>query len=93
MTQKPRYQCCLCGRSFDTQEGEWQTVRLPFSEFVPVFRARTQQDAGRVDASEVHSVQLMLSKFEYDGELNPAFRPGRFALPVRLSPGAASPHA
>lgn len=25
----------------------------------------------------------MLSKFEYDGDLNPAFTPGRFSLPVR----------
>lgn len=25
-------------RSFDTVAGEWQTVDLPFSEFVPVFR-------------------------------------------------------
>ncbi len=24
--------------SFDTKDGEWQTVELPFSEFVPVFR-------------------------------------------------------
>ncbi len=71
-----------CRRSFDTKAGEWQTVRLPFSEFVPVFRARTQRDAGCIDASVVHSVQLMLSKFEYDGELNPAFRPGPFSLPV-----------
>lgn len=25
-------------RSFDTVAGEWQTIDLPFSEFVPVFR-------------------------------------------------------
>lgn len=26
-------------RSFDTKDGEWQTVDLPFSEFIPVFRS------------------------------------------------------
>jgi hypothetical protein len=28
-------------RSFDTAAGEWQTIRLPFSDFFPVFRAKT----------------------------------------------------
>lgn len=27
-------------------------------------------------------MQLMLSKFEYDGELNPNFRTGEFSLPM-----------
>lgn len=70
-------------RSFDTKAGEWQTIQLPFSEFIPVFRARTQRDGGRIDPFAIHSVQLMLSKFEYDGELNPNFRLGQFSLPVR----------
>jgi Complex I intermediate-associated protein 30 (CIA30) len=69
-------------RSFDTTAGEWQTVTLPFSEFSPVFRARTLRDGSALDPGRVASVQLMLSKFEYDGELNPAFRPGAFRLPI-----------
>lgn len=43
-------------------EGQWQTVSLPFSDFVPVFRARTVTDGTRLDPSQVSSVQLMLSK-------------------------------
>ena len=27
-------------------------------------------------------MQLMLSKFEYDGDLNPKFKTGEFSLPV-----------
>ncbi len=43
-------------------------------------------------------VQLMLSKFEYDGELNPNFRVGDFALPLSSIYGvntakASSPRA
>lgn len=68
--------------SFDTVAGEWQTVRLPFSSFAPVFRARTVRDAPPLDASAVSSLQLMISKFEYDGGLNPSFRPGQFELPL-----------
>lgn len=71
----------LC-RSFDTKDGEWQDITLKFSEFVPTFRARTLRDGSKLDASRVCSVQLMLSKFEYDGELNPAFRAGPMQLPI-----------
>eukprot|EP00252_Welwitschia_mirabilis_P000503 TRINITY_DN1047_c0_g1_i1.p1 TRINITY_DN1047_c0_g1~~TRINITY_DN1047_c0_g1_i1.p1 ORF type:complete len:476 (+),score=112.93 TRINITY_DN1047_c0_g1_i1:541-1968(+) len=67
--------------SFDTVKNEWHTVRLPFSQFLPVFRARVVQDAQPFDASQVASLQLMYSKFEYDGKINPTFKPGFFELP------------
>ncbi|THU52397.1 hypothetical protein C4D60_Mb10t03560 [Musa balbisiana] len=51
--------------SFDTTKEQWQTIKLPFSSFRPIFRART----------------LMYSKFEYDGKLNPTFVEGSFQLP------------
>jgi hypothetical protein len=41
-----------------------------------------EQDAPGVDPSRLYSVQLMLSKFEYDGQLNPSFREGEFSLPI-----------
>jgi len=68
--------------SFDTEPDGWMDVRIPFTELIPVFRAKTLQDAPGLDASKVYAVQLMLSKFEYDGELNPKFEPGSFALQV-----------
>nr|CAB3446217.1 unnamed protein product [Digitaria exilis] len=67
--------------SFDTTKGEWQSVKLPFSSLRPVFRARTMTDAPPFDASNVTSLQLMFSKFEYDGKLNPTFAEGPFELP------------
>lgn len=51
-------------RSFDTKDGEWQTIELPFAEFLPVFRAKTLTDGTRLDPTSVFSIQLMLSKFE-----------------------------
>ncbi|MFM7425541.1 MAG: CIA30 family protein [Elainella sp.] len=71
--------CC----SFDTaaQSDEWQTVRIPFAALVPVFRARTVADSP-VDTRHVTAWQLMLSKFEYDGALNPHFRAGQFRLQI-----------
>ncbi|KAL2524271.1 NAD(P)-binding Rossmann-fold superfamily protein [Abeliophyllum distichum] len=67
---------------FDTIKDQWQSVRLPFSSLRPIFRARTVSDAPPFDASQIISLQLMFSKFEYDGKLNPTFTEGPFQLPV-----------
>lgn len=67
--------------SFDTEPNTWITVRIPFTAFVPVFRAKTVNNAP-FDPSHIYAMQLMLSKFEYDGALNPRFEPGFFQLQV-----------
>lgn len=69
-------------QSFDTMNDQWATVRLPFRDFVAVFRAKTLADTP-LDPSCIYAFQLMLSKFEYDGALNPQFHPGRFCLEVQ----------
>ena len=66
--------------SFDTVANTWINIRVPFAELVPVFRAKTVKDAPPIDNSRVNSFQLMLSKFEYDGALNPHFSAGGFTL-------------
>jgi hypothetical protein len=68
-------------KSFDTQNGKWHDVYLPFKDFIPVFRAKSLKDGSRLNPSTVCSIQLMLSKFEYDGQLNPHFQIGPFKLP------------
>lgn len=68
--------------SFNTEANTWIDVRIPFADLIPVFRAKTLKDSPPIDASKICSFQLMLSKFEYDGELNPKFSPGGFALQV-----------
>lgn len=70
-----------------TTAGEWIDVRVPFEEFQPVRRGRTVKEAGSVDKTRIIAWQLMLSKFEYDGELNPTFRPGNFELVVESIAG------
>ena len=87
-----RYKCILRSESawdgvgycysFDTQGDRWITVRIPFTSLIPVFRAKTVRNSQPFDASKVYAFQLMQSKFEYDGELNPYFTAGRFALQV-----------
>ena len=68
--------------SFDTVANTWITVRIPFSDLIPVFRAKTLPNSESINSSKIRSFQLMLSKFEYDGNLNPNFTPGGFVLQV-----------
>ncbi|MEM8604722.1 MAG: CIA30 family protein [Cyanobacteria bacterium P01_H01_bin.121] len=66
--------------SFDTVYNIWMTVRIPFADLRANFRAKTVTDAPPLDTTKISSLQLMLSKFEYDRELNPRFNPGTFQL-------------
>jgi len=66
--------------SFDTVYNIWITVTIPFEKLIPVFRAKTVKDGSRLNTQTIYSFQLMLSKFEYDGALNPKFTPGSFQL-------------
>jgi hypothetical protein len=68
--------------SFNTTPGEWITVKIPFDSLIPVLRAKTISDAAPINTNQIYSFQLMLSKFEYDGQLNPHFQPGEFRLEV-----------
>jgi uncharacterized protein YbjT (DUF2867 family) len=67
---------------FDTVANTWIDIRVPFKDLVPVFRAKSVKDCPAIEKSKIRSFQLMLSKFEYDGALNPNFSPGGFSLQV-----------
>ena len=68
--------------SFDTVYNISTSIRIPFADLIATFRAKTLKDHAPVDTSNVRAFQLMLSKFEYDGELNPVFSPGSFRLEI-----------
>ena len=57
-------------------------VSLPFSKAIPTKFARTLKDV-TIDTSQITTVQLVFSKFEYDDKLNPTFKEGPFALQVK----------
>ncbi|MBE9200522.1 MULTISPECIES: CIA30 family protein [unclassified Nodularia (in: cyanobacteria)] len=78
----PKWDGVGYSHSFDTVDNTWITVRVPFKDLVPVFRAKVLPDAPPIYAGKISSFQLMLSKFEYDGALNPKFSPGNFALQI-----------
>ncbi len=68
--------------SFDTTSNTWITVQIPFNKLIPVFRAKTLPTAEPINSSQICAFQLMLSKFEYDGEFNPYFEAGIFSLEI-----------
>eukprot|EP00286_Rhodomonas_abbreviata_P002472 CAMPEP_0181344478 /NCGR_PEP_ID=MMETSP1101-20121128/32196_1 /TAXON_ID=46948 /ORGANISM="Rhodomonas abbreviata, Strain Caron Lab Isolate" /LENGTH=234 /DNA_ID=CAMNT_0023456287 /DNA_START=191 /DNA_END=895 /DNA_ORIENTATION=+ len=68
--------------SFDTTPGKWMDLKVPFSSFIPVVRGSTTKLSQPIDSSSIYSVQLMLSKYEYDGALNPNFEEGPFSLGI-----------
>ncbi|MBL1178601.1 CIA30 family protein [Pantanalinema sp. GBBB05] len=69
--------------SFDTTAEQWITVQVPFAPMIPVFRAKTVNSGRSLNSAQIRSLQLMLSKFEYDGALNPHFTPGEFRLLIQ----------
>jgi len=67
--------------SFDTKAGQWMDLKVPLKDFIPVVRGNTLRDAPRkINTANIYSVQVMLSKYEYDGALNPNFQEGPFSL-------------
>jgi hypothetical protein len=69
--------------AFNTIAGEWITIKIPFAAMIPVFRARSVQNSPPLQRDRLRSFQLMLSKFEYDGALNPHFQSGAFSLKLK----------
>ena len=69
--------------SFDTEKDTWIDIQIPFNALIPVFRAKIVRDKAPLNLHQICSLQLMLSKFEYDGELNPKFESGKFILQVQ----------
>lgn len=73
--------------SFDTNRAlpfvglQPQTVRIPFEQLVPTIFARTVPDKS-FDPQRLVAIQFALSKFEYDGALNPRFKEGDFELEI-----------
>jgi hypothetical protein len=82
LRDSPGWDSLAYSRSFDTMVDTPITVHTRFGEMVATFRARTKPDASPLNPSQICSMQLMLSKFEYDGELNPTFKAGEFKLEV-----------
>ena len=59
-------------------------ITIPFSTLIPTQYARTLPLEGlrSFDATSVTTLQLTLSKFEYNGGLNPSFATGPFSLTI-----------
>ena len=45
---------------FATKNGQWQNIRLPFDEFVPVFRGRILDDQGLLAPEEIRQLGFLI---------------------------------
>ena len=66
--------------TFDTTAGQVTEVKVPFSGMIPTKRASTVKPTYPFNKERLSDVQMTLSKFEYDGGLNPSFTAGPFQL-------------
>jgi hypothetical protein len=57
-----------------SKTGKSIEVKIPFTRLIPTKFARTAPQSTPFDSSHVTALQLTLSKFEYDGGLNPKFQ-------------------
>ena len=47
---------------------QWMDLKAPLKDFIPVVRGSTLRKSARyIDKTKIFSVQLMISKYEYDG--------------------------
>lgn len=68
--------------SFDTRKnGGFVDVKMPLDKFIPTRFAKTVP-LKKFNKKNLTGLQLSLSKFEYDGALNPSFTEGPFELNV-----------
>jgi NADH dehydrogenase [ubiquinone] 1 alpha subcomplex assembly factor 1 len=46
---------------FETDKGQWQTISVPFSNCVPVFRGRILPDVGPVSPTDIQQLGFLIS--------------------------------
>lgn len=56
-----RYNAALYQASFEARQGEWQEIKLPFSQFTPTWRGRTLRDVPPLDPAKVNSVGFLIA--------------------------------
>jgi len=69
--------------SFDTKRDVFTQIKIPFDSLKPTRFAKVLPNHQPFNKSTLYGVQLTLSKFEYEGALNPKFTEGRFSLLVK----------
>lgn len=68
--------------SFDTTKNSMKAIKLPFNSFKPTRFARVLDGDKKYNKKNMTAMQISLSKFEYDGGLNPKFKEGDFELTI-----------
>jgi len=70
-------------KEFDTEPQGTTRVRVPFAELTASVRARPLGLPLRFDAARIRRLQILHSRFNDSGGLNPGFQPGPLRLLLR----------
>jgi len=46
---------------FETSDGEWITIQIPFDQFLPTFRGRIIADAPPLEVTRIHQLSFLLA--------------------------------
>lgn len=68
--------------SFDTKDKQWLDVSIKIEDLKPTKFARVVGESPPFAKKNLQGLQITLSKFEYEGSLNPSFTPGTFELKI-----------
>ncbi|KAJ1422991.1 hypothetical protein B484DRAFT_311650, partial [Ochromonadaceae sp. CCMP2298] len=81
-----QYGPIISSAQFDTVQGQWIEVQLPFDRFVAVRRNDVDYDAPPVNTAAprgaMTSLGFVLSRFSFNEQPNPRCTPGPFSLDV-----------
>lgn len=69
--------------TFETVDGQWCDVRIPWHEFMPVNKSRLDPSLGPMDLTSVTRFALVSSRFDFNGMANPKFSPEPFRLEIQ----------
>lgn len=56
-----RYSRVSYKNTFETMDGEWQTIRLPWEDFVPSFRGRILSDVPPISAEGIQEIGILIA--------------------------------
>lgn len=56
-----RYSRVSYKNTFDTVDGEWQTISLPWEDFVPSFRGRLLSDVPPISAGDIREIGILIA--------------------------------
>ena len=50
---------------FKTEQGQWNEIRIPFSEFTPTFRGRTLTNKPKLESTNIKQIGVLIADYQF----------------------------